>query len=516
MDLATPKEMKAIDQETISSGFSKAIDLMEKAGKAVAGEVACLVRKGQVSIFCGKGNNGGDGLVAARYLIKKKRKVKVYLFGEKKEIKGEAGQNLRTFLKLRGKVFEVKNREGLKKVEEECRSSAVIIDALLGIGLKGEVTGLIVQGINLINSLKKKVIAVDIPSGLDGERGIALGACVEAFETVTFGLGKPGLFLAPGAKFSGQVKIVDIGLSEVAIKEKKLAHHLLERKEIAALLPRRKLDAHKGDNGHVLLVAGSEGLTGAACLTALGSLRSGAGLVTLGLPASLNVIAAAKLTEIMTKPLPETKERSISPEALSTILDFSKRCKAVAIGPGLSRYPETGKLVLELIPRLHIPVVIDADALFALTDNLEVLTRARGPLILTPHLGEMGRLVGKKTGEVKENKIEIARDFSKTYKAVVVLKGARTLIADSGGDIFINPTGNPSLASGGTGDVLTGIIASFLAQGLKPLEAAKLGVYLHGLAADEISLSRGPWGVIATDILNQLPLTMYNLAAEIS
>ena len=510
MQLTTPQEMKLIDAETISSGYAKAIDLMEMAGRAVAREAEQLTRRNEgISVFCGKGNNGGDGLVAARHLLKKKRKVQVYLFGKKNEIKREPRKNLERFIEFKGKVIEIKNANDLKRLKE-CRSSSLFIDALLGIGLKGKVIGLAAQGINFINSFKKKVIAVDVPSGLDAEKGITCGLCVEAFETVTFGLGKPGLFLAPGINFAGRVKVVDIGLSPESIRKKKLSHHLLEREDLSSLLPKRGLDSHKGDCGHVLVIAGSIGLTGAACLTSLGALRSGAGLVTLGLPESLNIIAASKLTEVMTKPLPE-RNGSISKEALATIMDFSKRCKTVAIGPGLSRNTDTGKLLFELIKSLTLPMVIDADALFALSKNPEVLRKAKAPLILTPHLGEMGRLIGKTASVVKENKLEIVRSFTKKYGVIVVLKGAGTIIADHGGSIYINPTGNPSLSSGGSGDVLTGVIASFLSQGLKPIDAAKLGVYIHGMAADEISLSRGPWGVIASDILTQIPLSMYNL-----
>ena len=516
MQLTTPQEMKLIDRETISSGYAKAIDLMERAGKAVAREAEQLTRKNEgISVFCGKGNNGGDGLVAARHLLKKKRKVQVYLFGKKNEIKREPRKNLERFIKLKGKVIEIKNANDLKRLGE-CRGSSLFIDALLGIGLKGKIIGLAAQGINFINSFEKKIIAVDVPSGLDANNGITCGPCVEAFETVTFGMGKPGLFLAPGINFAGRVKVIDIGLSPESIRNKKLSHHLLEREEISSLLPKRGLDSHKGDCGHVLVIAGSIGLTGAACLTSSGALRSGAGLVTLGLPESLNIISASKLTEVMTKPLPE-RNGSISKDALAAIMDFSKRCKAVAIGPGLSRNTDTGKLVFELIKSLTLPMVIDADALFALSKNPEVLKKAKSPLILTPHLGEMGRLIGtlRGTGEtpsvVKENKLEIVRSFTKKYNVIIVLKGAGTIIGDPGGSIYINPTGNPSLSSGGSGDVLTGVIASFLSQGLKPIDAAKLGVYIHGMAADEISLSRGPWGVIASDILTQIPLSMYNL-----
>ncbi len=516
MNLATPLEMKMIDEDTVSSSYSRAIDLMERAGKAVAKEAELLTRRNEnISIFCGRGNNGGDGLAAARHLLRKKRNVRVYLFGKMDEIKGDAGKNLKRFIKLKGKVFEITNNNDLKKIEG-CRSSRLFIDALFGIGLKGKITGPAAEGINFINSLKKKVIAVDVPSGLDAEKGIALGPCVEAFETLTFGLGKPGLFLAPGINFAGKVKIIDIGLSPESIQKKKLLYHLLEGEEMASLLPVRRRDSHKGDCGHVLVIAGSAGLTGAACLASSGALRCGAGLVTLGLPESLNVIAASKLTEIMTKPLPETKEKSISIEALSTIVDFSLKCRVAAIGPGLSRHDETAKLVLELIKKLTVPMVLDADALFALSRELDVLKHAKAPVVLTPHPGEMARLTGKTAASLKEGKVEIARNFSKEYNVIVVLKGAGTIIADAGGDIYINPAGNPSLSSGGTGDVLTGMIASLLAQGLKPLDAAKLGTYLHGLTADEISLSRGPWGVIATDILNQLPITMYNLNRVLS
>ena len=514
MKLATPLQIKQIDADTISSGYAKAIDLMEKAGHAVAREAEQLTAKNEnISIFCGKGNNGGDGLVSARYLLKKSRKTQVYLFAKKNELKREPAKNLERFIKLKGRVIEITSINDFKKLEQ-CRRSSLFIDALLGIGLNGKVIGLMAQAINLINSFEKRVISVDVPSGLDAEKGIPLGVCIKAFETVTLGLAKTGLFLSPGINYAGKVKIVNIGLSPESIQQKKLSHHLIEREEVSALLPKRSLDSHKGDCGHALIIAGSTGLTGAACLASLGALRSGAGLVTLGLPKSINTIAASKLTEVMTKPLPE-KNGALSCAALPVLKDFSKRCRAIAIGPGLSRNTETAKLVFELIKTLTIPMVIDADALFALSKNPNVLKKAKASLILTPHLGEMARLIKKTPLQVKDNKLEIVRSFTKKYNVIVVLKGAGTIIACPDGDVFINPTGNPCLSTGGTGDVLTGMITSFLCQGLKPIDAAKLGVYLHGITADELSLSRGPWGIIASDILSQLPFTMHNLAVPL-
>lgn len=514
--LATPREMKRIDEETISSGYSSAIELMERAGRSVATEAEELTEKGdRVSVFCGKGNNGGDGFVAARYLIKKQRKVHVYLLGRKDEIKGESCENLKRFIRQKGKVTEIKDSADFERLKE-CHSSRLFIDALLGIGIRGEAKGIISQGIDFINRLKKEVIAVDVPSGLDARDGIVKGPCVRASVTVTFGLGKPGLFLAPGINFSGKVKVVDIGLRPESIRKMNLSHFLLDRDEMCSLIPRRNLDCHKGECGHVLVIAGSPGLTGAACLASSGAVRSGAGLVTLAIPESLNIIVASKLTEVMTRPLPETDEKTISIEAFSIIKNFSLKCRSVAIGPGLSRNMETCNLVLKIIENISIPMVIDADALFALSREPHILKKAKAPLILTPHLGEMARLLNKEIPYVRKNKLDIARIFSRDYNVIVVLKGAGTIIASPEGNIYINPTGNPSLSSGGTGDVLTGIIASLLAQGLRPVDAARLGVYLHGMAADEIALSRGPWGVVASDILMQVPLSMYNLSLSSS
>ena len=274
--------------------------------------------------------------------------------------------------------------------------------------------------------------------------------------------------------------------------------------KLPSVLLRRKLDSHKGDYGHLLVIGGSPGLTGAVALCSLSALRAGAGLVTLGIPEGLNFILELKLTEVMTKPLAETKEKTISPEALPQILEFSKKIDAFAIGPGLSTQKETADFLLNLLPRINKPTILDADGLNILAKDISVLKKVRVPFILSPHPGEMARLVKKPISEIQKNRKEIARDFAAEYRVVLVLKGPKTIVTDQK-NTYINHTGNPGMATAGSGDVLTGIIGALLAQGLSSFEAAKFGVYLHGLAGDLAAQDKGEISLIAGDILEKLP-----------
>ena len=316
------------------------------------------------------------------------------------------------------------------------------------------------------------------------------------------GLPKQGLVLYPGAEFAGELTIADIGIPKELSGKGKV--NLLTADDIRPILPQRRGDSHKGDYGHVLVLAGSTGLTGAAALTSLGALRSGAGLVTLGIAESLNPIMEVKLTEVMTKPLPETKDGTLSLKAEEGILRLVKKIDTLAIGPGLSTSEETSELVRRLITRVEKQMVIDADGINAISGNISILKNAPGPRIITPHPGEMARLIGRSKEEVQNDRIGISQEVAEETAATVVLKGARTIISDSESNVYVNPTGNPGMASGGMGDVLTGMIASFLGQGLGEIESAQVGVYLHGLAADIAREKKGELALIATDILDSL------------
>ncbi|MCD5390579.1 NAD(P)H-hydrate dehydratase [candidate division NPL-UPA2 bacterium] len=543
MKLVTAEEMREIDRRTIEDFGVPSLDLMEKAGggvaQAVAGMLGNLPGK-RVVIFAGKGNNGGDGFVAARHLQEKGTKVSLYLLGRKEEVKGDARVNLERLSQLPTEIITVKhtakgsaegsrssavrqcrftgsavrqypkgNERDLESAKGDISQSHLIIDAILGTGTKGTVDDLLAEAIKLLNATAKPIVSVDIPSGLDADGRGPLGVCVKATKTVTMGLPKRGLVLYPGAEYVGELTIADIGIPQELLGKGKI--NLLTAEDIRALLPVRREDSHKGDYGHILVLAGSVGLTGAAALTSLGALRSGAGLVTLAVAESLNPIMEVKLTEVMTKPLPETEDGTLSLKAEEKILELVKKIDILAIGPGLSTSEETSELVRRLIVKVEKPMVIDADAVNALSGNISTLKRAPGPRIITPHPGEMARLLGKSREGVQADRIGISQEVAEETGATVVLKGARTIISDSEGSVYVNPTGNPGMASGGVGDILTGMIASFLGQGLGEIEAAQMGVYLHGLAADIAKESKGELALIASDLLDSLPRAIKRL-----
>ncbi len=525
MKVVTAEEMREIDSKTIASGVP-AIRLMENAGKAVAAAIKShygpLKAKG-ISIFCGKGNNGGDGLVVARLLAKEKVETKVFLLAKKQELKRYPRANLKKVLRKKIKVTEINTSRKLERLKQEIKKTDLIVDAILGTGIKGAPKGIEAKTIKFINTLKRPIVSVDIPSGVEGSTGQVPGEAIRADLTITFGLPKIGLVVYPGAEYVGELEVADIGIPKKFLRDKRIKVNLITKEEISSSFLPRKADTHKGTYGYLFVIAGSVGMTGAATLTSqaaalcFGALRSGVGLVTLGIPKSLNEIMEIKLTEGMTLPLPETKKKTLSLKAEKEIIKFSNKTDALALGPGLSIDKETQRLVRKLIKKISLPMVIDADALNALAGQLSLLrpaTRNRQPAIITPHPGEMARLIGKKAKEVQENRIKAASDFAKRYKVIVVLKGARTIISDPEGNVYINPTGNPGMASAGVGDVLTGMIGSFLAQRKEPLEAAKMGVYLHGLAGDLASQEKGEEALVASDILEKLPQAFKSLRKE--
>lgn len=510
MKVVTGTEMQRIDRMSISDFKMKGIDLMENAGKEVTD---CIIKNFQdvtrkgVIIFSGKGNNGGDGFVVARLLIKKKINTKVFLVCKKEEISGDAKISLNKLLKETKSINEISSFKDLDNLKNEIKHAGIIVDALLGTGFKGSATGLVGKVIDIINELKKPVVSIDIPSGMNADTGQVVGSSIKADLTVTLGLLKTGLLMYPGANYAGKVEVVDIGIPEDVYTNEKFLSNLTSLEDVKNLLPARKPDFHKGTAGKVLLVAGSVGYTGAACLAALSCLRSGAGLVTLCVPESLNEIFEIKLTEVITVPLPETKSKSISSEALKIILNLAKGYDVLAIGPGLGKEKDTMNLVKNLVLHSPVPIVLDADGINAISSNPDTLKNKKQDIIITPHPGEMSRLVHLTVDNIQNNRIEIAKNFSQKYRCVVVLKGAHTIISSSDGGIFINPTGNAGMATVGSGDVLTGIISAFLSAStkLKVFDSAVAGVYIHGLAGDLAKEDKGEFGLIATDILENVP-----------
>ena len=514
MKIVTAQQMRELDQRAIQERGIPSLTLMENAGRGVAEAAArltahCPARP--ILILCGRGNNGGDGFVAARYLKQLGRSTQVLLASPRDDVTGDAQANLRRLEEAGIAVIEIADAE---PVVRGCHKSSLVVDALLGTGLSGKVRGLPGMLIEALNECCPRVLAVDIPSGLDADTGEPLGLAVRAEETATMGLPKIGLYLYPGMDHAGRVSVVDIGLPPDLINESPAVADLVEPEWVRMLLPRRKRSAHKGSFGKVLAIAGSAGFTGAACLCAQGALRVGAGLVTVGCPASVNDILEVKLTEAMTFPLPETYSRTLDTRSLALILELAEAASVVAIGPGLSREPETAVLVRRLVARVERPMVIDADAVNALADAAVILEGDHAPAVLTPHPGEMARLMQVSTEKVQARRAHFAEAAAKRFRATLLLKGACTIIAEKGRPLTVNPTGNPGMASGGTGDVLTGMVAGLIAQGLLPFEAAAAATYLHGLAGDIAAARVGEASMVASDLLDALPSAISQVASD--
>ncbi len=509
MKVANAEEMQELDRKAIETYRIPGMILMENAGRGAAEVISHTfpdIHKKKIAIISGKGNNGGDGFVIARYLLNQGVSVRVYLLADPKGLRGDAETNFNIFQRMKGEVISVPSSKDYVRVKKDLEKFDILVDGIFGTGLDAEVRGYYREVIDHLNTLQRPIVAIDIPSGLDADTGKPLGTAIRAFLTITFGLPKVGHLLPPGIDYVGEVRVIDIGLPKRLVEDEKIPTHLLEEKEIKGWLSiPRNPDTHKGDYGHLLVIAGSVGKTGAAAMACQAALRMGAGLVTLAIPKSLNGIMEMKLTEVMTEPLPETPKQTLSLRAFSAIVRLCENKKAVIIGPGLGTFKETQSLVLKLIKALDVPIILDADGLTALATQPKTLPIASRSLILTPHPGEMARLMRSQVKEVLEDRIGRSRNFSQSHHVHLVLKGHPTLISTPKGEVFINPTGNPGMASGGTGDVLTGMIGGLVCQGFDILPSLQIAVYLHGLAGDEGVQEKGEKSLIATDIIEKIP-----------
>ena len=508
MYLVTANEMSKMDRETIELFGIPGRVLMENAGR---GATRILLKRfgglsdKKVGVIAGRGNNGGDGFVIARYLAQKGIRVSVYLLAVSSLVKGDAAANLKLLPHLNVPVIEIPDQNLFLKNSASMLNHDIWVDAILGTGLKSDVKGHFKEVIEFINGLNKPVFAVDIPSGLNSDTGRPCGACIRAHTTATFAFAKIGHLLFPGADYTGNLEIIDIGIPPHIAERAGPFRYLLTRDSVRKSFQPRHSDAHKGNAGHLLVIAGSTGKTGAAAMTAMSAMRTGAGLVSLGIPESLNPVLESLCIEAMTCPLPENHEGVLDESSFDMIIKLLAGKKCLAIGPGLGTGIKTKNLVCRIIRECMIPIVIDADALNSLAGNTQILQNLKVPVILTPHPGEMARLIGKTTDYIRKDRINCARDFALKFNVHLILKGARTVIAHPDGRVFINPTGNPGMASGGMGDVLTGIIASLIAQGCSPESATHVGVYLHGAAADALAKKIGPFGFLATEVMNAIP-----------
>jgi len=512
----TAAEMRALDARAIHDLGIPGPRLMEAAGSGAATLIArwlAPVTRKSVVVVCGKGNNGGDGFVVARRLRARGAAVRAFLVGRRSDVGGDAAGAL---ARWKGRTEEISTATGVSDLARALARADAVVDALLGTGLAGPARGLVAAAIEAINEAGRAgvpVFALDLPSGLGSDQGALLGATVRAARTVTFAGLKRSLLLHPAATEAGLVDVVDIGIPAEEVR-RGLATWLLEAADVSPTYPPRAPDAHKGRFGHVLVVAGSLGKTGAAALAGRAALRAGVGLCTIAAPLSQQPIIAAQVPEYMTEALPETATRSLAPDARPRILELAARMDAVALGPGLSLDPGSLELARALIRELDRPMVVDADALSALAGHLDVLRDAAGPRALTPHPGEMARMLGKSVEAVQADRIETARAFAREHRVALALKGPHTVIAGPDGRVTLNPTGNPGMAKGGSGDVLTGIVGALLARGVDPVAALEAGGYVHGLAGDVAARAWGEHAMIAGDIVESLPAALRELSGR--
>jgi ADP-dependent NAD(P)H-hydrate dehydratase / NAD(P)H-hydrate epimerase len=515
MDIVTASEIQAMDRATILEFGIPGRVLMENAGRGAVRsfiDVFGDLSGRRIGVAAGRGNNGGDGFVMARYLAQRGLDVTVFLLADRQMVGGDAAANLALLDPLGVPVVEVPGAEAFEAKQGLFQHQHVWIDAIFGTGLNAEVRGFYGQVIDFINASRRPVFAVDIPSGLSADSGQILGRAVRADATATFAYAKVGHLIYPGAAFTGRLFVVDIGIPPRIARRIGAAQHLLTAAEVRETLAPRPADAHKGTCGHLLVIAGGTGKTGAAVMTATAAMRAGTGLVTLGLPASLAPSVGSRLLEVMSAPLAESQPGVLGAAALTAVAHLYSGKACLAIGPGLGTAEATARLVRAVVRGCPAPMVIDADALNILAETPQVLDEVRSPLILTPHPGEMARLLGSTTAAVQADRLTAARTLAIRYGICVVLKGARTVVAAPEGTVWINPGGNSGMASGGMGDVLTGIIAGLAAQGHGPEAAARLGVFLHAAAADRLAQRRGPRGFLAGEVMELLPAVFADLA----
>ena len=498
--VVTASQMREMDQICINDYKIPGLVLMENAGSGAASTIMSAYNARHVAIFCGKGNNGGDGFVIGRHLFNAGMNVQIILVGSREDVRGDALVNLNILEQMEIPLVELFSVEQLQEWDQP----DLIVDALLGTGITGAVRGVMADVIKFVNDTLIPVVAVDIPSGLNCDTGQYDGVCVEADMTVTMAALKRGLALSPGKIVAGDVIVTDISMPPQVPTQIGNLCYTPNAEDIVSRLPERPIDGHKGTFGKAAVIAGSTGLTGAAVLASMGAYRTGAGLVACGCPKSLNSILETKMTEVMTRPLPETPSGTLGQHALDDILEFLEWADVAAIGPGLSSHPDTVLMVQELTKSLDMPFVLDADGINAFQGNLKFFKHVSAPCILTPHVGELARLLKTSIESILEDPIRTALDTAQSLDQVLVLKGAPTIIASPEGDCLINPTGNSGMATGGSGDVLTGIITGLLAQGMPPFDAAFCGVYLHGLAGDLAAEAVGEQAMLAEDILNHI------------
>lgn len=500
--IATSEIMRKIDSYCINELKIPGILLMENAALKVVKNLE-LEKYNSFCVVCTKGNNGGDGFAVARHLHILNKKVKVFLVGDRDGMSPECKVNYDILKKIGININQVSNIEDINDLRDYIEKSQVTIDAIFGTGLSRNVEGIFDSVISIINENSKQIISIDVPSGFDCNTGKILGNCIRANKTISFQLYKRGFLNYDTDDLTGKIVVEDIGIPEVAINKFHNNEFIMDENMIRKNIKMRGRYSYKGDYGRILIVAGSDGFTGAAYICAQGAVRSGAGLVTLCCSKEIQSILSSKLIESMTMSFNEKDK----------IKEIIEKSDAIAIGPGMGDTELTYNLLQYIINNSTKPLVVDADGINVLEDRVDILKNKKSDLIITPHLGEMARLTGLSIDYIKQNRLEVSQKFAKDYNVIVLLKGYNTIITD-GSTTVINPTGNSAMASGGMGDCLTGMIASFIGQGYKPMKAAYIAAFIHGYCGEE--LSKDMFCVNASHILEKLPFMIKRFANEFS
>ncbi len=517
MRVLNTAQMRDADRRTTDDVGIPSIVLMENAGRQVVTAIEATFEDASAltyAVLCGKGQNGGDGFVVARVLRERGVDVAVYLVGTGADVRGDARTNLQVLSNLSVDVVEIADAAAWELHAPAVLGADVVVDALFGTGLRGPLSGLVESIVEDLNASDAPVVAVDLPSGLDASEAAVPGPAVDATLTVTFGAPKIPHVLPPAEDHVGSLVIADIGIPRSVIQQLDGPWlELLTKDAMRRHVTPRPAESQKGDYGRVLVVGGSTGKTGAAWLAAIAALRSGAGLVTVATPRSCQPVLASLGAEYMTLALEETADGHVAFEAVDAVLEFD--ADVIVLGPGLGRSPSAAAFVHAVVERAGIPVILDADALYAFTGETDRLQgRDDVPVVITPHPGEMARLLGVSIDKVQARRVEITRDLATSRHLHVVLKGHRTVVAGPDGRVSLNMTGNPGMATGGTGDVLAGMIGAWCAQLLDASAACQLSVYVHGLAGDLAAADEGEVSMIAGDIVDRLGDAVLELTAQ--
>ena len=511
MKVATARQMAELDRVTIEQYGIPSLVLMENAGRSCTERILRILQEkvgvpeeASVAIVCGRGNNGGDGMVIARHLHNRGVYVEVFLLSEPDKLSADARTQHEIIRKMDLECRIIRDQEGVEDLRTYLEEVHLCVDAILGTGLSSNLEGIVRDVVETINLSLATVFAVDVPTGIDATTGRILGEAIRADYTGTFGLLKLGQVLLPGSIHCGETDIYDIGIPSKAVFDADIKTEALEERVVKSMLSIRPPDFHKGDAGRVYVIGGSPGLTGAPCLAGRAAMRMGAGLITVIVPKSLLPVVEAKLMEVMSAGGEDGGSGCFPKACIPELLEKTSRADFVVLGPGLGAYPGAAEFMAEIVPLIRVPFLIDADGLNALAGQVRILRQATSPCIITPHTGEMSRLTGESIEAIEASRIGSARHFAEEENVTVILKGARTIIATSKGDVFINTSGNPYMASGGMGDALSGMVAALASQGLSPTDAACAGVFLHGLSAD-ILVRRHPMSTVsATDVIENI------------